>query len=304
MAPVFFSSPFKWLLPAKVHQGESWVIVRSEDPIGVFDSGIGGLTVASAIQKALPDEIIYYFGDAARCPYGDKTPQQVIDYSIEICDFLVEQRVKMIVIACNTATSAALPVLAHRYSIPVIGVIGPGSRAAVHKKPCHRVGVIGTAVTIASGAYEKEIRRLSQKATVYSYACPKFVPLVEQGLFEGPVVEQVVRDSLAPLLTKQVDTLILGCTHYPLLQGVIQKVMGEHVSLISSATETAIEVKSKLAEESIDQKVKSSSPSTHQYFTTGDAHRMRTALKEWLGIPDSQFHVEMVSLVLPEKVED
>ncbi len=278
--------------------------MRSEDPIGVFDSGIGGLTVVSAIQKTLPNEIIYYFGDTARCPYGDKTPEQVVEFSVEICDFLVSQGVKMIVIACNTATSAALPVLVARYSIPILGVIEPGARAAVHRRMCKRVGVIGTVVTIASKAYEKEIRRLSAMANVYSYACPKFVPLVEQGQFEGPFVEQIVKESLAPLLTKHIDTLILGCTHYPLLQPVIQKVIGNPVCLISSATETAVEVKTRLKVDCLARLQMVPHRPVHRYFTTGDPNRMRTALREWLVVSESQLRVEMVSLASPEKVED
>ncbi len=277
--------------------------MQAESPIGVFDSGVGGLTVASAIREALPDEVIYYFGDTARCPYGDKTPKQVVQYSIEICDFLMGQGVKMIVIACNTATSAALPVLSERYTIPVIGVIQPGARAAVRGESWERIGVIGTAVTIASGAYEREIRRLHRQAEVFSYACPTFVPLVEQGTFTGPMVEKVVAASLAPLQVKQVDTLILGCTHYPLLQQVIQHTMGSRVRLISSATETAIEVKEQLQTTDLTRCHQPQQKPLHRFFTSGDATRMKIALCQWMHFPDSQFDVEMVSLFLPEKVE-
>jgi glutamate racemase len=291
-------------LVLEVHEGESWGIVHSEDPIGVFDSGIGGLTVVSEIQKALPNETIYYFGDTARCPYGDKTPEQVIQYSLEICDFLIKKGVKMIVIACNTATSAALPILVKRYNVPVIGVVGPGARAAVHAGKCQRIGVIGTAVTIASNAYEREVHRLSANSEVYSFACPRFVPLVEQGKFTGDSVEQIVRDSLNPLQSIGIDTLILGCTHYPLLQATIQKVMGHKVTLISSATETALEINSRL---NISNMAHSPSgngqmpdKSRHRYFTTGNPQKMQTALGEWLKVSDSQTRVEMVSLDLAE----
>ena len=299
-----FFVPKQVLTAMKVHQGKSWGIVCSEDPIGIFDSGIGGLTVVSAIQEVLPNEVIYYFGDTARCPYGDKTPEQVIQFSIEICDFLVTKGVKMIVIACNTATSAALPILASRYSIPVIGVVGPGARAAVHAGNGRRIGVIGTAVTIASKAYEKEIRRLSLDSVVHSLACPKFVPLVEQGKFEGELVEKIVRESLLPLQSTGIDTLILGCTHYPLLQSTIQKVVGDDVCLISSATETAFEVEDKLAKVHMARKSQSDVKAEHRYFTTGNSERMRIALREWLHVSCSQLNVEMVSLGLTRHTEE
>jgi glutamate racemase len=296
---LFLLLSFRQLMK-EVHQGESWGIVRSEDPIGVFDSGIGGLTVVSAIQKALPNETIYYFGDTARCPYGDKTPEQVIQFSLEICDFLVGKGVKMIVIACNTATSAALPVLMKRYNVPVIGVIGPGARAAVHSGNCQRIGVIGTVVTIASKAYEKEIHRLSSETEVFSSACPKFVPLVEQGRFTGDIVQGVVRDSLSSLQSVGIDTLILGCTHYPLLKSTIQKVMGNEVTLISSATETALEMKSRLEETHMARSPLANAKPVHRYFTTGSPEKMYMALREWLHVSDSQLSVEMVSLDLTD----
>lgn len=259
----------------------------NDKPIGVFDSGIGGLTVAAAISRELPKEQILYFGDTARCPYGDRKPEEVQEFSIQVLDFLYEQGVKILVVACNTATAVALPVLEKRYDVPVLGVVRPGARAAT-KHPNHgKIGVIGTAVTIQSRAYSRAIETMDMDANVYSLACPAFVPLVEQGQWSGPDVEQVVASTLAPLMAESVDTLILGCTHYPLLQSTIQRVMGERVTLISSAEETAREVKMMLV-----QSGQLSSADHHfnnQYFTSGDGSKLRLALQEW-------FHFEATSI--------
>lgn len=249
-------------------------------PIGVFDSGIGGLTVASAIGREMPGERIYYFGDTARCPYGDRNPQEVTRYSVEICDFLVEQGVKMLVVACNTATASALDTLVRRYHVPVVGVIQPGAKAAVDVSAGGAIGVIGTAVTVQSGAYERAVKARSPETVVYSLACPTFVPLVEQGIWGGADAERVVRAGLLPLTATMIDTLILGCTHYPHLQSVIQSVMGPGVRLISSAHETAREVNRTLSRL---QLLADREPAPNRYFTTGDGSKMRLALARWMG---------------------
>jgi glutamate racemase len=267
--------------------------VQSHQPIGVFDSGIGGLTVAAEIQALLPHEPIVYFGDADRCPYGNRDPEEVIQFSLQICDFLLTQKVKMIVVACNTATATALSTLTAHYDVPVIGVIQPGSRAAVKAPSVAKVGVIGTTVTIQSGAYASAIFARNPELQVYGLACPAFVPLVESGQLDGADVEAIVAETLLPMQREGVDAVILGCTHYPLLQPVIARVLGPTVRLISSAEETAIEVKQLLASHVVQESVGVDLP-IHQYFTSGDAGRMQTALQEWYGRTNAQ--VQTLSL--------
>ncbi len=274
--------------------------VQSGLPIGIFDSGVGGLTVAAAIHARLPRESMLYFGDTARCPYGDKSPEQVLTFSIQICDFLVEQGIKMLVVACNTATAVALPFLRERYSVPVIGVIEPGASAAANLAQVGRIGVIGTAVTIASGAYERAVKTLRPGAEVVSLACPRFVPLVERGETRGPMVEALVRESLRPLEEQNVDSLILGCTHYPLLQDTIQKVMGPRVTLISSAERTAMEVAEELHAKGMAAQTEDVGEQT--FYTTGDGRRMQAFLSEWLGIPESRADIRRVSPLSMEAV--
>jgi glutamate racemase len=216
-------------------------VVTSESPVGVFDSGIGGLTVAHAVMQQLPHESVTYFGDTARVPYGPKSPETVRRYSREIASFLVDQGVKALVVACNTATAHALPALREAFTMPVIGVIEPGARAAVEATRNGHVGVIGTAGTIKSGAYERALRAIEPSLRVTVRACPLFVPLVEEGWVNHEATRLVAEEYLAPLLRENVDTVVLGCTHYPLLKGVIGDVLGRNVRLIDSAEETARE---------------------------------------------------------------
>ena len=212
-----------------------------EAPVGVFDSGIGGLTVAHAVMQQLPRESVTYFGDTARVPYGPKSPETVRRYSLEIASFLVEQQVKTLVVACNTATAHALAALRESLTIPVIGVIEPGARAAVRATRNGHVGVIGTAGTIKSGAYERALRALEPSLRITARACPLFVPIVEEGWMDHEATRLIAREYLAPILSEEVDTLVLGCTHYPLLKQVIADVVGPDVKLIDSAEETAKE---------------------------------------------------------------
>ena len=212
-----------------------------ESPVGVFDSGIGGLTVAHAVMQQLPHESVTYFGDTARVPYGPKSPETVRRYSHEIASFLVDQGVKTLVVACNTATAHALPALRESLEMPVIGVIEPGARAAVRATRNGRVGVVGTAGTIKSGAYERALRAIEPSLRVTARACPLFVPLVEEGWVDHEATRLVAEEYLAPILHEDVDTLVLGCTHYPLLKGIIGDVLGGNVRLIDSAEETARE---------------------------------------------------------------
>ena len=214
----------------------------SNQPIGVFDSGIGGLTVLRELLEHLPNESFVYFGDTARLPYGTKSSETVRRFSIENVHLLLERGVKMVVVACNTATADALPQLQAEFDLPVVGVIEPGVRAALAATRNHHIGVIGTAGTIRSGAYQNAILALDAGARVHSKACPLFVPLVEEGWTDTPVTRMVVEEYLQPFTALQIDTLVLGCTHYPLLKPVIASVLGAGVTLVDSAIETAREV--------------------------------------------------------------
>jgi glutamate racemase len=215
----------------------------TRQPIGVFDSGLGGLTVVKALIDDLPQESIVYFGDTARVPYGTKSKSTIVKFSLENVEFLLRYGVKCIVIACNTSSSWALPTLRKYFKVPIVGVIRPGALAAVRQTRNKRVGVIGTSATIASRAYEAAIHRIDPAVKVFSQDCPLFVPLVEAGWLNGPIARAVAQRYLAPLKRQRIDTLILGCTHYPLLAPTIQEVMGPGVALVDSARQTAVEVR-------------------------------------------------------------
>lgn len=254
-------------------------------PIGIFDSGLGGLTVADAVMAALPSESILYFGDTARCPYGPRPRDEVRDFVLQVGEWLSRHDVKMMVVACNTGTAAGLRAAQRTFDIPIIGVIEPGARAAVTATRNRRVGVIGTVGTIESGAYSTAVRTLDEGVTVYSIATPRFVELVEAGLrmdsgtledwfadasdvFIRPAFYEMARDYLDPLKRNGVDTLVLGCTHFPLLSTAIGQVMGPEVHLISSAQETARQVG-----ESLEARGQLSGEKTrpvHAFATTGD----------------------------------
>jgi glutamate racemase len=215
----------------------------SAAPIGVFDSGLGGLTVAHAIMRQLPSESLIYFGDTARVPYGPKSPETVRRYSREICTFLLEQGVKAIVVACNTATAHALPALREELDVPVLGVVEPGARAAVRATLTRHIGVIGTAGTIRSQAYVRAIHAEAPEARVTALACPLFVPLVEEGWTNHEAAHLIAEEYLRPFVEDAVDTLVLGCTHYPLLKPLIGEIVGRSVRLIDSAEETAADTR-------------------------------------------------------------
>jgi glutamate racemase len=214
--------------------------------IGVFDSGVGGLTVLHELVKALPHEEEIYFGDTGRTPYGTKSPETITRFSLENVEFLVARGIKLLVVACNSASAVALDAIRARFPIPVVGVIEPGARAAVARTRTGRVGVIGTEATIASGAYSTALRALRPSVEIYVRACPLFVPLTEEGWTEGPIARQVAETYLSSLARSGIDTLILGCTHYPLLKPLIAEVMGTEVTIVDSAEETAREVVSVL----------------------------------------------------------
>ncbi|MDR1195150.1 MAG: glutamate racemase [Endomicrobium sp.] len=216
-------------------------------PIGIFDSGFGGLTVMSAVNKVLPGENLIYFGDTAHVPYGSKSKNTVIKFSKDIAAFLTKSNIKMLVIACNTASAFALPVLKKQMTIPVVGVIEPGAKAAVTATKNKKIGIIGTEGTVGSNSYYKAVKKIS-KATVFQQACPLFVPLVEEGLNKGAITDEIVKLYVKPLTAKKIDTLILGCTHYPLLKNTLKKIAGKNIRLIDSANATASSVKKILEE--------------------------------------------------------
>ena len=240
-------------------------------PIGIFDSGLGGLTVVREVMRQLPSERIIYFGDTARVPYGPKSPDTVRRYSREIAAFLMSQDVKAIVVACNTATAHALPMLRDELPIPVLGVVEPGARAAVTATRRGELGVIGTAGTIGSGAYERAIRALAPDAHIMARACPLLVPLVEEGWVDHDATRLIAREYVGPLRNAGVDTVVLGCTHYPLLKPVLSEVLGADVVLIDSAHETAVDTARVLAARGLLSTATGSAEAAQHRFVASDA---------------------------------
>src|SRR5947207_2091767 len=219
-------------------------------PIGVFDSGIGGLTVVKALRDRLQNETILYLGDTARVPYGPKSAETVQRYALELAHMLMQKNAKVLVVACNTVSSVALPLLTRKFPVPVIGVIEPGARAALQTTRNQHVGVIGTRATIRSGAYEKALRANNNEVRVSSRACPLLVPLIEEGLLDDDVTDQVIRRYLEPLLADGIDTLVLGCTHYPLLTNAIARALKCQITLVDSAQNCARAVEEMLDRQS------------------------------------------------------
>jgi glutamate racemase len=217
------------------------------DAIGIFDSGVGGLTVMHRVMEALPAEKLIYLGDTGRYPYGNKSAETVTRYAIENAEFLLARGVKMLVVACNTMSAVALDALRKRVDVPVIGVIEPGARAAVERTRNRRVGVIGTETTIASGLYTRALRALAPDLEIFTRACPLFVPLAEEGWTDNEIARATVAAYLESIKASGIDTLILGCTHYPLLKKAVARFLGRRVRLVDSAEETAREVSEKLA---------------------------------------------------------
>src|SRR5438477_10924645 len=221
--------------------------MTADGGIGIFDSGVGGLTVLHALLEALPGEHLIYLGDTGRYPYGTKSAETVTRYSVENVEFLIAKGVKLLVVACNTASAVALDTLEARFAVPIVGVIEPGARAAAERTRNGRVGVIGTEATIASGAYTNALRALRPGVEIYTRPCPLLVPLAEEGWVDGAIPRGVVETYLATLRKSGIDTLVLACTHYPLLRAVIAEVMGDGVTLVDSAEETARAVSALLA---------------------------------------------------------
>ncbi len=250
-------------------------------PIGVFDSGIGGLTVAAALRDLLPAENIFYIGDTARVPYGGKSPQTVERYSIEITGLLLAARAKIIVVACNTASALAIPKLEELLKVPVIGVIAPGAQAAVAAARKH-IGVIGTRATIYSRAYERAIRSLSPRLKVSSQPCPMLVPLIEEGWLDDAVTDQVIRRYLEKLARAEIDTLVLGCTHYPLLRNALRKFLGPDITIVDSAENCAAAVKRLLEENGMTAPM--TAPGKLQVALTDSSSSFLRVAEEALGL--------------------
>ncbi|HKP93679.1 MAG TPA: glutamate racemase [Chthoniobacterales bacterium] len=251
-------------------------------PIGVFDSGIGGLTVVSALRALLPNESIFYLGDTARVPYGGKSAATVQRYSLEIAAMLLAENAKTVVVACNTASALALPRLEETLPVTVTGVILPGARAALGKTRSGHIGVIGTRATIASGAYERALRSLSSEVRVTARACPLLVPLIEEGWLKSPITDEIIVQYLGPLMNDGVDTIVLGCTHYPLLREAIARLVGDKIALVDSAENCAAAVRDLLERENLGA-------------PAGEAGRLQVALTD---PPDAFLRVAREALQL------
>ncbi|ALS03277.1 glutamate racemase [Enterococcus silesiacus] len=267
--------------------------MNNHEAIGFIDSGVGGLTVVKEAMRQLPNERLIYLGDTARCPYGPRPAEQVVQFTWEMTNFLLEKNIKMLVIACNTATAVALEEIKAHLDIPVVGVILPGTRAALKATKNNRIGIIGTAGTIKSSAYEKALKSKVPNTFVASLACPKFVPLVESNEFHSSVAKKVVSETLNPLQLKKLDTLILGCTHYPLLRPLIQNVMGSQVKLIDSGAETVSEVSMLLDYFDIANTPKYKNEA-NEFYTTGSAKMFKAIAGDWLNL--EKLKVEQVRL--------
>lgn len=265
---------------------------KTPSSIGIFDSGVGGLTVFRQLAQMLPSESLIYLGDTARVPYGSKSSATVIRYAKSCAQLLLERGIKMLVVACNTASAFALETLQSGLDIPVIGVVEPGAQQACSRTHSGRIGVIGTRGTISSGIYEKVIMNLCPEFKVFSQACPLFVPLVEEGWTTGEIVTEIARKYLQPLLVQEIDTLVLGCTHYPLLASVIASVSGEGVSLIDSASATANVVKDTLL--SLDLNNLGDKPGEHLFLVSDSPETFREIGERFLGV--HLRHVEWVDV--------
>lgn len=250
-------------------------------PIGIFDSGVGGLTVLKEIFMALPSENTIYLGDTARVPYGIRSPETVTRYSFENTRFLSSKDIKILVIACNTASSVSLDAVRTHFSVPVVGVIEPGAKAAVAASAKKKIGVIGTEATVRSGSYTRAIKKIDSSAEVFSMPCPLFVPLVEEGWTEGSITEMIAEKYLADIKQKDIDTLVLGCTHYPLLKPVLSQVMGDAVTLIDSAIETAREIHGILEKQSLLNT--SGQTPKHQFYVTDSPQKFLAVGQRFLG---------------------
>lgn len=246
--------------------------MNNNSPIGVFDSGVGGLTVAREIMRQLPNESIIYFGDTARVPYGNKSADTIITYSRQIAHFLIKQDVKAVVIACNTASALALDALQKEIDIPIIGVVKPGARAALKATKNNNIGIIGTEGTINSDIYTKYLKAKNPDVNVYKKACPLFVPLVEEGMLNDTVTDEMIRRYTKDLIDLDIDSLVLGCTHYPLLRTAIHNILGDNITLVNPAYETAISLNETLTKHNL---LTSSKEARHVFYVSDGADKFK-----------------------------
>lgn len=262
--------------------------MEKEKPIGVFDSGIGGLTVVKRIAAVLPEEDIVYFGDTARVPYGSKSNDTVIEYSLEDARFLMQKNVKAIVVACNTASSIAMDILRKNFNVPLIGMIEPGAQTAVKNTKNNRVGVIGTRATISNKAYSNKIKELKPDIQVFEKACPLFVPLAEEGWIDHKATYEIAEEYLYELRDENIDTLVLGCTHYPILSKVIQEVIGEDVALVDSGVVAAEMIRQEL--DRTDLHTNSSSVGSSELYVSDIPTKFKEVAELFLGNPVKEVH--------------
>lgn len=267
---------------------------ESQRPIGVFDSGIGGLTVVKELNRLLPNERIIYFGDTARVPYGNKSKETVIDYSLQIAYFLMKKKIKMLVVACNTASSVSLPTLKRHLHIPVLGVIEPGSKAAIENAKNQNIGVIGTLGTINSNSYKKALKKISSKVKITQLPCPLFVQLAEDGWNKNHIAQAVSDEYLKNFKSLNIDAMILGCTHYPMLKEVIQNSLGKKVRLIDSGVETAKEAKKILEKKGLLNGHKMMERNHSVFYVSDFPHKFKTVSQRFLG--KELKHVHKVTL--------
>ncbi len=255
---------------------------ESSRPIGVFDSGVGGLTVVKELNRLLPNEKIIYFGDTGRVPYGNKSKETIVHYSLQVAYFLMKKKIKMLVVACNTASSVSLPTLKRHFHIPIIGVIDPGAKSAMETTRNNKVGVIGTLGTVRSNAYKKALRKIKTSVKVFQDPCPLFVHLAEDGWNKNRIAQMVSDEYLKPVKKMDVDTLILGCTHYPLLKDVIQKSVGKKVVLIDSGRETAKEVKNILSKKGLLNTRKMTEKNHSVFYVSDFPHKFKEVSQRFL----------------------
>jgi glutamate racemase len=253
-------------------------MTNQQGRIGIFDSGVGGLTVLREMYKQLPNESILYFGDTDRLPYGNRAQEEIVQFVREILTWMQQQHVKMVVMACNTSSALALDVVRSEFKLPILGLILPGSKAAVRQGK--RIGVIATPATAKSGAYRQAIQEIDGTAKVWEVGCPEFVPLIESDRIGDPYTEQVAREYLKPLLQENIDTLVFGCTHYPHLEGVLRKILPSSVTLIDPAVATSVAIDRELKLLGLHAR---KSPHPTQFAVSGDPEQFTTLASQWLG---------------------
>jgi glutamate racemase len=260
--------------------------------IGIFDSGFGGLTVMRAIKNALPHENIIYFGDTARLPYGSKSAETILRYSLESANFLVSQGIKLLVIACNTACSLALEEIQKNFGIPVVGVTFAAVEEIVQNAQSGKIAILGTRATIASGFYQQQIQHRLPHAELFAVACPLFVPLVEEGYIEHPMTELVIQEYLRPLRQKEIESVLLGCTHYPLMHASIQRELGDQVLLVDPASSCALNVREFLIKHDMENPQKASP--TYEFYVSDDPEKFRLLGKTYLSYPIEHVHSKLL----------